>query len=212
MIHQLWIGSELPEGLKSCTRVWQEMHPKWEYRLWTEEELADLETPYDDVIANAADYVPADAVYQFKSDLYRWVILREYGGLWADTDTWPLKPVDGLITDSAVFGWEIQNQWVGTSTFYIERGHPVLDAIHACVVDLIERSPRPTRPNQLTGPKAITRPVVKSGVLILDEPVWYPVRWDRPLDAEKEHGDETFVVHGWNHQREINGLPSIGVM
>lgn len=210
IIHQLWIGSELPPGLANCVQKWRDMHPDWEHRLWSEEELSDLVTPYDDLIARAADYVPADAVYQFKSDLYRWVILQEHGGLWADTDTWPLKPVDELITDDVVFGWEIQGKWLGTSTFYIAQGHPVLEAIIERVISLTGGITKLTRPNQLSGPKAVTRPVLAHGAKVLDEPVWYPVRWDDPLAADGEHGPETFVVHGWNHQREIKGLTPVG--
>src|SRR5690625_1576070 len=212
IIHQLWIGSEIPPGLGRCVQSWRDMHPDWEHRLWTEKDLARLRTPYDDLIARAADYVPGDAIYQFKSDLYRWVILREHGGLWADKDTWPLKPGDELITSDAVFGWEIQGKWLGTSTFYIAQGHPVLDAIIERVISLTGSIKKLTRPNQLSGPKAITRPVLNYGAKVLDEPVWFPVRWDDPLAADGEHGPETFVVHAWGHQRELRCLPVQGVV
>ena len=210
IIHQLWIGSELPAGLARCVQSWRDMHPDWEHRLWTEKDLARLRTPYDDLIARAADYVPEDAINQFKSDLYRWVILQEHGGLWADTDTWPLKPIDELITSDAVFGWEIQDRWIGTSTFYIDKAHPLLDRIIEHVTRLVIESTPPTRPNRLTGPKAISPVVRPSGAQILDEKVLFPVRWDDPMAADGDHGPETYVVHAWGHQRELRGLPVPG--
>ena len=81
IVHQLWIGSPFPPHLQRLAETWQEHHPDWDYRLWSEADIATLDLPYWDLYNSASNIVPADAVAQFRSDLARWVILRDHGGL-----------------------------------------------------------------------------------------------------------------------------------
>jgi len=205
-IHQLWIGSPLPDHLRALTDTWREHHPHWHYRLWTETDIAGLNMPYRDLYDQAEQIVPADAVWQFRSDLARFVILRDHGGLWADTDTRAQRPVDDLLTAPMVIGWEIQDRWIGTSTIYAEAGHPALDEVIERIDTLTRQAKPGTRPNRLTGPKAISDLLRhRRDVRILPERLWYPVRWDDPLAAD-EHQDGAYVSHLWQHQRDLRAL------
>lgn len=210
-VHQLWIGSPFPDHLRRLANTWQQHHPNWEYRLWTQDELDRLETPYPELIAKADKIAPPDAVHQMRSDLYRWAILNQYGGLWADTDSWALRPMDELITAPLVLGWEIQDRWIGSSIIYADKGHPATVAVMQHIDLVANLAPRGTRPNRITGPKAIT-PILRSAedVRILDEPVWYPVRWDDPTAADDGEFPDSYAVHGWQHQRDLRGLPACG--
>lgn len=209
-IHQIWIGSPFPDHLCHLADTWRDHHPDWDYRLWDQGDIDGLDMPYWDLYHDAPNIVPQDAVNQFRSDLARWVILRDHGGLYADTDTWAQKPIDQLITHPVVVGWEIQDQWIGTSTIYADKGHETTQAVIQHI-DTVTRLAQPgTRPNRLTGPQAVT-PILRGRpcVRVLNEKTWYPVRWNEPMKADQHHPD-AYVVHAWGHQREIRGLPAPG--
>ena len=40
IIHQIWIGGPLPEKYVILQKTWQELNPDWQYRLWTDSDLA----------------------------------------------------------------------------------------------------------------------------------------------------------------------------
>ncbi len=39
IIHQIWIGSPLPQKYYRWQKSWQKYHPDWEYKLWTERDI-----------------------------------------------------------------------------------------------------------------------------------------------------------------------------
>ena len=89
-IHQIWLGEELPEEYKKYGETWKEYHPDWEYKLWTDVDVNDVDIPrrslYDS-ITNVAQ----------KSDFLRYHILNQFGGLYVDTDFECIKPFDDLL-------------------------------------------------------------------------------------------------------------------
>jgi len=42
IIHQIWLGSPLPDRCKVLQKTWKKYHPDWEYRLWTEKEIDEF--------------------------------------------------------------------------------------------------------------------------------------------------------------------------
>src|SRR5690625_7327905 len=123
--------------------------------------------PYRRFYDDAENIVPDDAVHQFRADLARWVILRDHGGLYADTDTWALRPVDDLLTGhSMVLGWEFQDRWVVVSTIYAEPDHPATHTVIQHIATTVPAARPGTRPNKLTCPKPISpRPRTRKHVL-----------------------------------------------
>ncbi len=88
IIHQIWIGSSVPDKYKEWMQTWMDKHPDYEYMLWTDQNIGtlgiDLE-PYKRMI----NYGP-------KSDFLRYHILEKFGGIYADTDFECLKSFDDL--------------------------------------------------------------------------------------------------------------------
>ena len=78
VIHVIWLGSPLPEKYAEWQQTWKDMDG-WEYRLWTDSEVADL------VLVNR-DLYDSLKGYGEKSDLLRYEILYQFGGLYVDTD------------------------------------------------------------------------------------------------------------------------------
>ncbi len=89
IIHQIWLGSPLPDSLRRFTQTWQQHHPDWEYHLWTDETVKGLE------LVNREKYEQATN-WAVKSDIVRYELLYQFGGLYVDTDFECFKPFDSF--------------------------------------------------------------------------------------------------------------------
>lgn len=84
IIHQIWLGSQVPEELRSWMSSWQSV-PGWKYMLWTDKEVAEFHLHNRDLYEVAENYAE-------KSDILRLEILSKFGGLYVDTDCECLRP------------------------------------------------------------------------------------------------------------------------
>lgn len=89
IIHQIWLGSDLPAVYKKWQKSWKKFHPDWEYMLWTDESVKDLRL-VNETIFHSTKNLGA------KSDILRYELLARYGGLYVDTDFECLKSFDFL--------------------------------------------------------------------------------------------------------------------
>jgi hypothetical protein len=78
-IHQIWLGGTIPDKYKRLADTWQQFNPDWEYKLWTDKDVANMDIPNRKLFDSMTNYGP-------KSDLLRYHIMNEYGGVYADTD------------------------------------------------------------------------------------------------------------------------------
>jgi mannosyltransferase OCH1-like enzyme len=87
IIHQIWLGSPFPEKYKNFQQSWIRYHPDWEYKLWTEKELTILPMKNRRLYEKSINYGE-------KSDIARYEILYQFGGLYVDTDYECLKSLE----------------------------------------------------------------------------------------------------------------------
>ncbi len=90
IIHQVWLGSPLPDEYKAFVQSWKDFHPDWEYILWTDEKVAhelqlDNQCYYDEAVN-----------YGEKSDILKWELIYRFGGVYIDVDFECLQPLDVL--------------------------------------------------------------------------------------------------------------------
>lgn len=91
IIHQIWLGPRRPPAFFLKFREsWQKLHPDWEYRLWTDKDLAT----YD---FELRDLFEASDNYGEKSDILRCELLLKHGGVYVDADFECVKPLDELM-------------------------------------------------------------------------------------------------------------------
>jgi len=83
-IHQIWLGSPLPEDLKLAVSTWQNWEG-WEYKLWTDEDLSHIQLRNRKLFDSLSNFGE-------KSDLLRYEILSQQGGLYLDVDCICLNP------------------------------------------------------------------------------------------------------------------------
>ena len=96
IFHQVWLGSNrLPEEYARYRETWAHLHPGWEFRMWTEDNLPDSLVHAE--VRNRLR-VPAE-----RADILRLEVLYQQGGVYLDTDMECLRPIDELLADVEVF-------------------------------------------------------------------------------------------------------------
>ncbi|MGE0009503.1 MAG: glycosyltransferase family 32 protein [Candidatus Babeliales bacterium] len=90
IIHQIWIGPyPFPQEAKKWQESWIKMHPDWEYKLWTNQDVDQFD--FENKI-----YFDQARNWGEKADILRYEILYRFGGLYADADFACLKSFDWL--------------------------------------------------------------------------------------------------------------------
>jgi len=127
IIHQIWLGSEMPAEYLCLMRSWQKHHPDWEYILWTDDMIEALNLTNQDLYDTAINYGE-------RSDIARYEILYRFGGLYADTDFECVQSFDALHKSFDLYaGIELPGMASFLSTIILSNGiigskpgHPIL--------------------------------------------------------------------------------------
>ena len=93
IIHQIHLGgSELPDQEKIWQQTWLTYNPDWELKFWDDKAIEKLS------IKNKSQLERCNS-YSEMSDILRFEILYQYGGLYVDTDFECLKPITELLSE-----------------------------------------------------------------------------------------------------------------
>lgn len=211
-IHQIWIGPAMPEHIGRMTESWRQLHPDWDYKLWTEAEIADLQMRNQTLYDRAERYALPGRTEQFRSDILRYEILATYGGVYVDADFQCLKPIDALLEGVSAFtAWELQNLWINVAIFGTVAGHPFVSELREGLTRHVVRATRRGRDrlsgSRLSGPRYLTRRYQAGSypdLTIYPQRWFYPYAWNE-LDRQGEDFDGAYAVHHWHNQR-TNGL------
>jgi len=211
ILHRIWLGGEPPAVYNKFLDRWRSLHPDWEIKLWGDEDFGWLRNQR--LFDSAADYVPADAVFQMKSDVARYEILLDHGGVYVDADTEPLKSFDPLLGAEAFAGWEVPGKFIANGTIGAVPNHPFIRRV-------VERLPSWADENKGRAATFVSGPRLFTGLYFSNQPnivvhpkkTFYPYIYDE-LTRDKNRKDpasleypDSFSVHHWNHKREQRGL------
>lgn len=96
-IHQIWIGPKVfPEKYVEMTANMKAMHPDWEYKLWTHDELFN-DRYADDIYLQAYLKEPDTFRWAFIADRIKLLLLRDFGGVYVDVDAKYIKSFDVVM-------------------------------------------------------------------------------------------------------------------
>ena len=102
ILHFIWIGDQSKKPT-ACIDTWVKKNPDYEVRVWGNDSLTDRswrnpKQLYD--MLTKKDYAGA-------SDVMRYEILYEHGGVYVDADTYCVKPLEDWLLDCESFAsWE----------------------------------------------------------------------------------------------------------
>jgi len=204
IIHQIWIGGKVPEKFKALMQSWQDKHPDWEYKLWTDQEVELF------VFEDKTAFLKAKNMGS-KADILRYEILYKYGGIYVDCDFECIKPLDPFIYAHEFFAGIAGFDYLGNAIIGAKPGLSIFKKLSQIMNSWNEE--------QLNCPWANTGP------LIFTRQVWdfikrnphrcciYPIKFFHPFPntyryeywqqklprdfIESFFIEETFAVHYW---------------
>lgn len=104
IIHQLWIGQR-PAPLNAMKSI-KQMNPDYEYMFWNEELIKDklfINPRYQRKLEEH------NAIWG-KADMYRYLILEQFGGVFVDADMIAIEPLDDFLLSKGFFCWENETE------------------------------------------------------------------------------------------------------
>ena len=141
IIHQSWKTTEISDTFKIWASSWKTTNPDYQYWFWTDKDNRELVEAYYPEFLYTYDVMPANIN---RADFARGLYMHKYGGVYADLDTWCLRPVDTLFTPGASnayvaemspdtsFTQNLPNAWFASAP-----GHPFWIFFSKCVVELM---------------------------------------------------------------------------
>lgn len=123
VIHYCWFG-ENPKNelIENCIKSWKKYAPNFEIIEWNESNF------------NVNKYLYSQQAYEskkyaFVSDVARFDILYNQGGIYLDTDVELIKPIDEFLDNRLFMGYDQKDLVASGLIMGAEKGHPLLQKI-----------------------------------------------------------------------------------
>ncbi|HYP29082.1 MAG TPA: glycosyltransferase [Blastocatellia bacterium] len=205
VIQGLWIGPELSALERmSISSFLSNGH---EYHLYVYDHVRHV--PRGARVRDGNEILPSSMIFMYRdfesysgfSNFFRYKLLLDRGGWWADTDTVCLKPFD--FREEYVFSSEVigENRYINSGVIKAPAGSEAMSyAWEVC---------RSRDPEQLvwgeTGPRLMSETVRKFSLdrYAMPHSVFCPISlpdWEKVLDPERvwAFDDSTRAIHMWN--------------
>jgi hypothetical protein len=130
----------LPLKSFKLLRQWLEMNPGWELRFCDEKERRDMVMQIGEPYISTFDNFSLPVM---RADMWRYVALHLYGGVYVDTDlecTMPLEDYLPMREDWAVIGLEGDDAWFAQWILYTPPRHPLYKILLDMIVERNRRS------------------------------------------------------------------------
>jgi mannosyltransferase OCH1-like enzyme len=166
---------------------WAKLHPDWEMKLWTDENIPTL--------INQMEYDKTDNPI-LRADMARLELLYRFGGIYIDCDFECLKNIEPLLHNINAFSARQDDYIIATGIMGCTPGHPAFRTLVHCMTDNIELN----RNHLLTcqaGPVYITEFLQGvRGVIIFSKEIFYPYYYTE-MHRKGEEFPEAYAVHHW---------------
>tara|TARA_R110002012_G_scaffold70865_1_gene182240 strand:+ start:3739 stop:4569 length:831 start_codon:yes stop_codon:yes gene_type:complete len=149
IIHQIWIGDKpAPE---TCMETIKKDNINFEYMRWSQKELNKLD------ISKTLDLkIKCMKEYCGKADIWRYVILKKYGGIFIDADSISIEPLDDFLFNKAFMAFEnemVRPNLVANGIMAFPPNHGFISML----LNHIESNPIQSPAWQNTGPLLVTK-------------------------------------------------------
>ena len=208
-IHQVWLG-EIPSKVKELSLKIQNLHPNWEYKLWTYDDVTNFNMKNINLFNNLNNRGS-------QSDVFRYEIIERFGGIYLDTDFYQIKSFDELLKLEFFSGNGSDFPEVFNGLFGSVPNHVILNNI---IDDLTNLQPNLVQSIQdimnKTGPYLFANKVFdylqsneNSNAVILPKEYFYSLPADnrfhlRNINYDKNYieghiNNKSFCIHLWEN-------------
>jgi len=197
-VHYIWVGDKpFPKLAKKCLKSWKKYLPDYKFMFWTEENIDLEECPF---IKEAYE----NKKWAFVADYARAKAMKEYGGIYMDTDMELINSIDFLLDKEGFIGVEDSNMiacgiWGESKKdsllatklldFYKEQdGFPVDDMYSISIPKLMTAILRPYNYD----PRNRELQVLENGLHIYPREYFYPLSYNHQNNL---FTDNTVAIH-----------------
>jgi len=205
-IHQIWLGPK--QAPQADMASWREKHPPpgWTYKVWHEGNLPTLR--------HQALFDAFHGVYHGQSDILRYEILYQFGGIYADADSTCLRTLDDAFIDVEEGAWasdSYSGKFLAGGFMGAEPGHPlyaaILDSLDRFDVDEVANEERQALYGgawMFVGPGCLTRAVAQSKIPIRIFPGWHFFQQlHTGQEIEIPPGGIVYATHWWGSTKRL---------
>lgn len=198
ILHHIWPGNDpFKKKFHSFRESWIKYHPDWTFNFWR---LDNLPTNVNKIFYNIKNIEKYNITV--KSDILRFLIIYELGGIYVDTDMKCLKSLDEFLKYDFFTGKEDNKRICPSLIGAIPKTNLMHQVISECLksiksTDINECN---KRPDIFSGVDVFTNVVTKNNKLnnikIFEPSYFYPVHYTERNNFNK-HID-SYTVHYWS--------------
>ncbi|KAL4228290.1 hypothetical protein ACF0H5_013721 [Mactra antiquata] len=126
IIHQTWKDTEIPRKLIGWVKSWLKKNPEYEYWLWTDDSARQLIKERHPSFLDTFDSYPEGIR---RADALRYIVLYEFGGVYADMDVESLQNLDPMLRKYSCF---MPQEPYEHPILYGNFEHLVINAVMGC--------------------------------------------------------------------------------
>ncbi len=210
IIHLIWLGSPVTLEVMQAVESWKTHHPTWRIEIWQDADLVDF--PWS--CKKSKDFFDEAQNWAERSDILRFELLYQFGGIYSDTDVLCLKSFECLLKRNISFfaGFETNSDYFGMLTL----GSAVIGAaknspIIKRAIELSQTSQEASETPQhiRSGPGPLTKACYealhagKEDLLLLPSSYLYPLPPDSPgkhvdsIEQKTKIATESLAIHLW---------------
>lgn len=209
-IHQIWFQGDPPKKYQSSINSWKKHHPNHKHILWNKNTMEPIVQKYPKLYQTYSQFTH---MHQ-KIDFFKYLILREMGGIYADMDTVCLKPMPfkkltvSKMPCNFIESWVISGylETINNGIIVSEKGHPFWDYLLEKIKP-IQKSSKMATIQATTGPSNFTKACKEFGIVPVSSKYFEPCYSLDPFCTVKK---DSVAVH--NHEQTwINPLQKFAI-
>ena len=197
-IHYCWFGDKpFPKLAEKCLKSWKKYLPDFEIMKWSEENVDLNECPF---IKEAYE----NKKWAFVADYARAKALKEYGGIYFDTDMEVVKDISNLLNKGNTFLGVEDTGYVAVGVWYENKENALLPtklldiyrSIEHFNVDEMSEYAIPKLLSSILDPLGLKKgskelQILGDGIYIYPREYFYPYSYDRTNNIKKTR-EETY--------------------
>ena len=199
ILHQIWLQGEdlIPAFMIRWMESWKRHHPDWDVYLWSEAKILKFLPERMQKVYNQLKY-PSQ-----KADFAGYYIVKEYGGVRADTDYEFFRSIEPIIQDCRAFVSFVKGDSPICAGIYgAVAGHSFLNELIVKICNMSNFSNR-----NIIGPRLVSEVVLSNrDVRVIEHSKLMPISWrerKRLLDFRPDDYGHPIAVHHYRQNPEV---------
>lgn len=203
ILHLCWFGNAVYESITRCVDTWRKHMPDFKIMEWSDKDIPSGDSPTARYLRTALH----NRNYANVSNLMRFYVIDQFGGIYLDTDIEVVKSFEPLLVNQMFVGWQ-SNKQVNNAVMGAVPGHPLIKL----GLDLLPNKFDGLEKANLSSPFFITellnnnrglKPAMFDKTAILKDVVVYPTTYFYPywhtckFDRATHVKEDTYCIHHW---------------